>query len=207
MAGAPFTHIDWQPLLAPLAHNGWVIAPGVLSPTKVQQLRQRLQQLQHAQVLRPAAIGKGAQQQHNQQIRSDSTHWLGADDPVENTFLALLESLMRAANRQLFLGLRRFEAHFAHYAPGACYQTHVDAFHGSRTRVLSAVCYLNDDWPATAGGELVIYGQDSHNELARVQPQGGTLVLFLSEEIPHQVLPANRDRYSIAAWLRVDDPL
>lgn len=199
--------IDWQPLLTNVAEQSWGVAPGLLPPALVLALRQRLQQLQQAAALRPAAIGKGPQQQHNQQIRSDNTHWLNGDNALEAAFLELLEDLRITANRQLLLGLRRFEAHFAHYPPGACYQTHVDAFHGSRTRVLSAVCYLNDDWPTTAGGELLLYGQDGHSELARVSPRGGTVALFLSEDVPHQVLPANRDRYSIAAWLRVDEPL
>lgn len=32
----------------------------------------------------------------------------------------------------------------------------------------------------------------------------GTLVVFLSEEFEHEVLPAKRDRYSIAGWFRVN---
>jgi SM-20-related protein len=30
------------------------------------------------------------------------------------------------------------------------------------------------------------------------------VVIFLSERIPHEVLPATRDRYSIAGWFRVN---
>jgi len=37
-----------------------------------------------------------------------------------------------------------------------------------------------------------------------VLPQLGTLVVFLSEEFPHEVLAAQRDRYSIAGWFRVN---
>lgn len=29
-------------------------------------------------------------------------------------------------------------------------------------------------------------------------------MLFLSEEFPHEVLPASRERYSIAGWFRVN---
>lgn len=30
------------------------------------------------------------------------------------------------------------------------------------------------------------------------------MVVFLSEKFPHEVLKANRKRYSIAGWFRVD---
>jgi SM-20-related protein len=35
-----------------------------------------------------------------------------------------------------------------------------------------------------------------------VLPVGGTLVLFLSQRIAHEVLPGNRVRLSIAGWFK-----
>jgi SM-20-related protein len=35
-----------------------------------------------------------------------------------------------------------------------------------------------------------------------VAPRAGTLVCFLSERIPHEVLAAHVDRISIAGWFR-----
>jgi SM-20-related protein len=37
-----------------------------------------------------------------------------------------------------------------------------------------------------------------------VIPNVGTVVVFLSEEFPHEVLPALRDRYAIAGWFRLN---
>jgi SM-20-related protein len=37
-----------------------------------------------------------------------------------------------------------------------------------------------------------------------VIPQLNTLVLFLSERFPHEVLPAKRVRYSLTGWFRVN---
>ncbi|WP_335340025.1 2OG-Fe(II) oxygenase [Sedimenticola selenatireducens] len=34
--------------------------------------------------------------------------------------------------------------------------------------------------------------------------QAGELAVFLSEEFPHEVLAADRDRYSVAGWFRVN---
>ena len=46
---------------------------------------------------------------------------------------------------------------------------------------------------------------DEHdNLLQKVSPQANTLVVFMSEKFPHEVLKAKRKRYSIAGWFRVD---
>ncbi len=72
--------------------------------------------------------------------------------------------------------------------------------------MLSIVTYLNDDWQDSDGGELIIYTEDGDNIAERVYPRAGTVVVFLSEVFAHEVLPATRDRYSIAGWFRVNSP-
>ena len=105
---------------------------------------------------------------------------------------------------RLFLGLFSFESHFAHYSPGAYYKRHYDAFRGEANRVLSVITYLNPAWLPTDGGELVIYNDDKDRDGIKVVPLYGTLVIFLSEEFPHEVLPSSRDRHSVAGWFRVN---
>ncbi|MEQ3446267.1 2OG-Fe(II) oxygenase [Pseudoalteromonas sp. XMcav2-N-2] len=102
------------------------------------------------------------------------------------------------------MGLFSFESHFAHYASGSYYKRHYDAFRGETNRVLSLVTYLNPGWGHNDGGEMVLYQDDHDLEGIKVVPLHGTLALFLSEEFPHEVLPAKRDRYSIAGWFRVN---
>ena len=80
-------------------------------------------------------------------------------------------------------------------------------FKGQQNRVLSLVVYLNPGWQHEDGGELVLYRDESDAEGIRVTPLMGTVVVFLSEEFPHEVLPAQRDRYSIAGWFRVNTSL
>jgi SM-20-related protein len=46
---------------------------------------------------------------------------------------------------------------------------------------------------------LRLYLSDHHLD---VYPSGGKLVLFLSADFDHEVLPATRDRFSIACWFR-----
>jgi SM-20-related protein len=50
----------------------------------------------------------------------------------------------------------------------------------------------------------VLYRGDDDSTGIRVVPLHGTVVVFLSEEFPHEVLPAHRDRHSIAGWFRVN---
>jgi SM-20-related protein len=118
--------------------------------------------------------------------------------------LQWVEQLRVYLNRRLFLGLFSYEGHFAHYEPGAFYKRHVDAFRGESNRVLTTVFYLNWGWQAEDGGELLLYEENQTEAFARVIPRMGKLAVFLSEEFPHEVLPAKRDRYSIAGWYRVN---
>ena len=146
----------------------------------------------------------------NPSIRTDQICWIEGKTLAQQQWLDCMESLRRCLNQQLLLGLFSFESHFAHYAPGDFYKTHVDAFKGQANRILSVVAYLNHDWNVEHGGELVLY-PDTQVEpdqpfipLARISPHACTLVVFLSEGFPHEVLPAQADRYSIAGWFRVN---
>lgn len=98
------------------------------------------------------------------------------------------------------LGLEDFESHFALYPPGAFYLKHVDRFRDDDRRMVSAVLYLNDDWLPEHGGQLRMYLDESLEQ--DVVPNGGCLVVFLSGDIPHEVLPATRDRLSLTGWFR-----
>lgn len=90
---------------------------------------------------------------------------------LDQSIAALFESTS-------ILGLFSFESHFAHYSPGDFYKTHKDAFKGESNRVVTIVVYLNPDWLKEDQGELVIYQDDSQQELVRVTPSFGTIVVF-----------------------------
>lgn len=158
--------------------------------------------------LRRAGVGRAGSLAANPEIRRDEIAWI---EPTEITatpegqWLEFAGQLQTYLNRRLLLGLFSFESHFAHYAPGAFYKTHLDAFKGQANRVLSVVFYLNPQWGDDDGGEMVMYSDlNPDEEVCRVKPEAGTLAVFLSEDFPHEVLPARRDRYSIAGWYRVN---
>jgi len=186
-----------------LTRDGFAIIPDAVDPKLLLALRARIDDLGRDAFER-AGIGRAQDQMQNDFVRRDEIHWLERGDPTEAQWLAWVDGLRDTLNRRLFLGLFSYEAHFAHYAPGAFYKRHVDAFRGEANRVLSTVLYLNEGWQHADGGQLVLYPEHGSEALARVDPAMGTLVVFLSEEFPHEVLPATRHRYSIAGWCRVN---
>lgn len=190
-----------------LEQRGYVIVPDALAPALTDSLFADLMSTTGAD-FKPAGIGRQEDFQLNRSVRSDRICWLRGATPASEAFLSWAERLRQGLNRRLFLGLFDYECHYASYPTGAFYKKHYDAFKGQATRVLSTVCYLNPDWGPDDGGELVLYEDDAetgtNRELERVQPEYGKLVIFLSEVFPHEVLPAMRERYSIAGWFRVN---
>ncbi|TNF88218.1 MAG: 2OG-Fe(II) oxygenase [Gammaproteobacteria bacterium] len=151
-----------------------------------------------------AGIGRERQYMKNHFVRSDEICWINGESDAGTQWLNWATQLQAYLNRRLFLGLFSFESHFAHYSPGDYYKRHVDAFNGKTNRILSLATYLNPEWLPEDGGELVLYRNQQDRDGIRVTPVLGTLVVFLSEEFPHEVLVSNQDRYSIAGWFRVN---
>ncbi len=187
-----------------LVDTGYIILPSALPETLTSELYLHLQALNDQQFQR-AGVGREQDHQLHGGIRRDQIRWLGRQQTIEAEYLDWMEDLREGLNRRLFMGLFDYEAHFSHYRAGAFYKRHLDAFRGQTNRVLTTVLYLNPDWDEQQGGELLIWPEpDSETVIEKVVPQMGTLVIFLSEQFPHEVLPASTDRYSIAGWFRVN---
>jgi SM-20-related protein len=153
-----------------------------------------------------AGVGRGRALVTDRSIRCDRIAWLQGETPAQAEIAGRLEDIRRGLNERLFLGLRRFESHYAIYGPGDFYRRHIDSFAGRASRVVSLVLYLNAQWQPGDGGELQVFNRESQDEVcATIAPEAGRLVIFLSEQIPHEVLVANRTRYSLASWFRRDD--
>ncbi len=186
-----------------IRQRGYSINPMALPPALAQALGDHVRDMP-ATRFSPAATGRQLERSRNAFVRRDEICWITGEAPAGRDWLAWTEQLRAHLNRQLLLGLFSFESHFAHYAPGDFYRRHYDAFRGEANRVLSLVAYLNPGWQPDENGELVLYRDAGDQEGVRVLPAQGTLVAFLSEDFPHEVLPAARDRYSIAGWFRVN---
>lgn len=190
-------------LIDALVEQGWFIGEDFLDAELCHDLHRELAQMAERNALAAAGIGRGDEHQLRHDIRGDAIHWLDRESLAQRRYLEAMGELQRELNQALFLGLFEYEAHFAHYPPGAFYKKHLDSFRGRANRVVSTVGYLNPDWPADGGGEMVIFSDDdSEREVARVRPEAGNFACFLAERVPHEVLPTRLARASIAGWFR-----
>ena len=190
-----------------LAHEGYTTVPQWLAPSDVEELKQWGRKRRAS--FKAAGVGRGRDHQLAEEIRNDEIYWLGQEaqlgvprelEPTESRLLRRLEELRVTLNRELFLGLESFEAHLAVYPPGGFYQRHLDRFRSDDARTVSAVIYLNPHWSSEDGGALRLFPKGAG--VITVEPRGGTLVVFMSAEIEHEVSESFRERWSIACWFR-----
>ncbi|MCK7550015.1 MULTISPECIES: 2OG-Fe(II) oxygenase [Marinobacter] len=195
-------------LAAGLTDSGWMSLDvrEKLGRSLLQGLLDEVRILDVTESMKDAGIGRGADLIRDRSVRRDKIAWLQGATVPQQLLLRFLDEVRMGLNRRLFLGLKRIESHYATYHSGDFYRRHVDSFAGRASRVVSLVLYLNDEWASTDGGALQIYSRDSQNKVCgTVLPEMGRIALFMSEDIPHEVLPANRTRYSLACWFRQDE--
>lgn len=201
IAACPETGLpSFDSLSLELETRGYVVIPDGLPQNVADELLRYIDNVD-AGDFHLAGIGRGVDKHTNRFVRRDRIHWLRERCPELSAWRSFTDTLRVQLNRQLFLGLFSFESHLARYSPGGFYKKHYDAFRGEANRIVSLVCYLNADWVPGDGGELRLYADDM---TVTVPPAFRSLVLFLSEEILHEVLPANRERWSVAGWFRLN---
>ncbi|MFT4671845.1 MAG: SM-20-related protein [Pseudohongiellaceae bacterium] len=186
-----------------LRDKGFSINPAALPMSLSEPLRAHVLSMDEDK-FSAAGVGRGNDFVKNNFIRTDEISWITGDSKAGSDWLRWASWLQKYLNEKLLLGLFSFESHVAHYGVDDYYKRHFDALRGEANRVLSLVLYLNSGWTAADGGELVLYENDQDLDGIKVTPLLGTLVVFLSEEFAHEVLPANRDRYCVAGWFRVN---
>ena len=188
-------------LLDDLAEQGWAIVANALPADLTLELAKECRARANQGALQPAGVGRGSAHGVQEGVRGDHIQWLEPGQcAAGDRYLAMLDDLRGQLNQALYLGLEDYEGHFALYPPGTFYQKHLDRFRDDDRRAVSAVFYLNSDWLPEQGGALRLCLADGRE--LDVLPEAGTLVLFLSADLPHEVLPATRERLSLTGWLR-----
>jgi SM-20-related protein len=182
-----------------LAADGWCVVPNLMTLLQTRALSDECAAMQRQQRLLPARTGSA---RALSPLRGDHTLWFtpGSMSTAQHDFSDGIDALRAALSRDLMLALVDCESHYAVYRPGAGYARHLDQLRHSDARVISAVFYLNDDWLESEGGALRLYLADGSAK--DIYPHAGSLLLFLSARFEHEVLPALRDRMSIACWMR-----
>lgn len=192
-----------------LYDKGWCVLDNYIPEEfRKELLKEQRELLMHGQ-FRLAGIGKGETFAIKPEIRSDKVLWMDENllTPLQEVYWDKMERLRSAINQRCFLGLKSFEAHFAMYPQGSFYLRHLDQFQSVSYRVVSVVLYLNDTWEESDGGELRMFytRPDGIEDYKDFLPLGGRIVVFLSGEVPHEVLPTNKERISITGWMKDRD--
>ena len=188
-----------QEIAGQLAHKGYIVLENPLEDPLMTVLLARCQDDGRFQ---SAYVGRGRDKKQIASIRGDKISWLDDRNCTDASYLALMEELRMRLNEKLYLGLFDYECHYAIYRQDTGYARHTDVLAGKKNRVLSTVLYLNEAWQSCDGGELILY-DPAGAVLETVTPRFGTMVIFLSETFPHEVLISHNIRRSIAGWFRV----
>lgn len=191
-----------------IAERGWSVQKFFFEEDYLKSLSEEARVFWREGNFREARIGTKIVQQIRPEIRSDFLLWLEPEEltPLQKIYWDKIDALRQRINRELYLGLQSFEAHFAVYPPGSFYKKHIDQFRSVQYRLISCLLYLNFGWKPEEGGQLRIYhgaGEDS-SSFADVLPEAGTFVCFRSDTVYHEVLPGSRERFSLTGWLRRD---
>lgn len=219
--------------LASLISNHLIVKDAFLPPSLCSSLRDDARRLRDADCFVKAKVGTRAVS-HAGDIESvanlvngtrlSETCWLhpppapglgnvDARRALEEVVLGLRESLTFHTG----LDLLEFQTElaYAYYPSGGYYKEHVDVPQANQgyykfgrsgnhqeRREFSLLFYLNDDWRPEHGGCLSLYGGSTV-----VEPRAGTLVLFRSDCVPHEVLVAHAERWAVVGWFRLGRPL
>lgn len=181
-----------------LANSGFARVDNFLSTAELSSLLKSEYFRESLSQMRSAGIGKEGKTAVS--VRGDQIYWIDRAEAPEcvQLYFARLFELMTYLNRDLFLSLKDIEAHLTRYPPGTFYKRHLDQFRRDDHRRLSVILYLNKEWKPEEGGVLRLY---VNNHPIDILPNAGRLVLFRSDLLEHEVLPASRDRLSITGWM------
>ncbi len=181
-----------------LTSSGFFFRDGFLTPDAAVGIRAEALSLVSRGRLRAAGFGREGKT--DVKVRGDKLCWMekSTAGPGVRSLMLSFEKIRRTVNRELYLGVSRYEMQLAHYAPDSMgYTKHLDAFRGGPNRRLTAIYYLNPTWKPGDGGELALYLPGGE---LRVEPINNRLLVFLAEEVEHAVLPVGADRLALTAW-------
>ena len=192
--------LDFEYLVEHLLEHKWVLLETALEPQTVRLLREEAQTLWNGGQFRTAKVGREGEKLKSE-IRNDRIHWLDEADlsEVQARYYAVLDSIKDFLNRELYIGIASFEGHYAVYPEGSFYKAHLDRFQDADERLMSCILYLNENWQRADGGQLRLHLESKTIE---IEPEGGNIILFYSDQVLHEVLAAKKERWSLTGWFR-----
>jgi len=206
--------------IAKLQEQNYVVIEDFLPPAAARAILRDMQLLRREGHFKIAGVGEAKTNRVDDSVRRCEQCFLfpkvlpqTVGDTVgrSHTYAAIegLTTQLSAAGEALEPLLN--EGLYACYPNGGYYRRHVDAYAGqpSELRAFSYLIYLNEAWQESDGGLLRIFTDGGHHEAPSgappsyvdIEPRMGTLVLFRSDTVPHEVLDTSATRYAVAGWL------
>lgn len=189
--------------MASIEGSGFYTNAAFLDNNSVLNWKQYAEKLSNQNLFRESFIGRKDHEIKNTGIRSDKILWIHEFSEETQSIGDWLTDFSNELKKYFRLPLEDIEAHFSIYAAGSRYQKHVDNGTGLNNRLFTFIFYLNQGWKPGDGGELIVYDpKQPEKELRRIEPRGGTFVLFRSDLFHHEVLEAQAPRYTLTGWFR-----
>jgi SM-20-related protein len=199
--------VNFDDLNTSLENKHWFFQKKFISDKHCKSISKRyFNQSEEGSFIR-AKIGSGTQKRGNIAIRNSSVKWIDTweKDPSLHYLNQVFTNIMSSTNKYFSLSLKRFESQLALYNRGGFYKKHLDQHRNNRHRQISCCLYLND---CKRGGELIIYKKGSKTEIDKIiKPEKGSIVVFFSASIYHEVKVVKESRHSISTWFRDDELL
>ncbi|MDB4124983.1 2OG-Fe(II) oxygenase [Schleiferiaceae bacterium] len=189
---------EWDKGMDQFAEKHFLVLDQFLPPPVLETVCKYFNSVEAEDRLKAAAIGPGKERTRISEIRSDFVHWLDRPlMPELETFFEGMDAIRASIAESLFLSLRGYEFHLAKYPKGAFYKPHFDQFNTRENRMISVVIYLNENWKPEHGGALKLHKPQER----LIEPVMNRMVMFRSDTVLHEVLPAHETRRSLTGWL------
>ena len=195
-----------------LKETNVAVVDGFLSAEQVSRVRREIAQLEGQYESGEIWVGKNSDagaQISVASVRGDRVLWVDKEALARGPFHALREAvrnidklvvseLSKRVPEKLRNVSERSDPMLSIYpAVGARFQKHVDNT-AEDGRALTVLCYLNDSWESSMGGQLRVFNKQGN--AVDVCPSGGRLAMFYADEVPHEVLPSYAKRDAFTLW-------
>ncbi len=195
--------VKFEELISTYSANKIGLSDLFLTEDLATNLAANILTLQSKKLMVAAGTGNDTEIAHDSKVRGDSIYWLDRkhNDPFENIFFDLMDQFIVYLNNSCYTGITGYEFHYALYEKGSFYRKHLDQFKNDESRQFSMICYLNEGWLSSDGGELTIQALGKEESIS---PMNQKAVFFKSNELVHEVMLTQKNRMSITGWLKRD---
>jgi SM-20-related protein len=192
---------SFETLITSYIANKVGISEGFFSNDLCEHLKSNLLTLNANHQLQTAGIGNDGKMIYDNLIRNDKIFWLDKsnNNTFEDEFFDTMDAFVSYLNQSCYTNIKSYEFHYSLYETGSFYRTHLDQFEDDTKRQFSMISYLNANWKAQDGGELLVHQKNNNQSIA---PTQGKTVFFKSDELEHEVLVTNERRMSVCGWLK-----